>query len=805
MERFPNNRCGLPDSLTVHSTVLDIIVVWHPENSVGASICDALMDHYHSERFSGFAGSAVEVYGHSSPFPGSSGAPAPIIMPRSTDGPAASGGFTDAAPYTAILPVIDEALIRASCDDDSPWKAYLRSLLELRDSFAEDAGPVLVLPLFPSERLDYSNAPLICALMARQGIDIGASGLHSDAPDSVLEHPGDLIRDISQAVLQKLFGLPDGAERLTVFISHARSDIPEGEGTAQPPVGVLETTKKIIKETHLAEFVDARDIQAGDDWDATIRRKAGSGALLMLRTDHYSSREWTQWEVLSAKRAGIPIVCLNALKNGEERGSFLLDHMPVLPYAPAEADGRGPSEENIRRALNRLIDEALKHALWRHQPIPSEVARRRESRRSAQGLPVEAEGAIPSPVSNDDFFDVAPPTPPEPLMLTDILREHKEFFPNDKALWLIHPDPPLLPPEHAVMTDLCALSGYEREQIHLLTPRTYFAAGGSLRAGAPILSNGDFVRNRPLAGRTLGVSMAASPECESLGLRRKHLSLAIAEVAQVLLLAGGRITFAGAVGTHDPDLTLAVVDTINRYVEAAKLEQHRRRGTTTDHAAALHIGPMFILTPPRTVLRSEADISRLKELSRGTCSTGEIFILDEQGKRVALDDAAPWNEPREGTAKAMNAIRRALPEFCDARLVIGGKTRPHSREHSEGYTGSLPGIIEEALHTVRKGQPLYVAGGFGGAGALLAHELGLTEGVPIDSHAHEELRTIDAYRKTITEIKARFNRELTGLDESDLRALASTKRACDMAGLVVKGMIRHFPVQSEEERDGGGR
>ena len=59
----------------------------------------------------------------------------------------------------------------------------------------------------------------------------------------------------------------------------------------------------------------------------------------MVRTDHYSCREWTQREVLEAKKAEMPVVCLSALTEGEQRDSSLLDHVPTVAY-PTSTDNK---------------------------------------------------------------------------------------------------------------------------------------------------------------------------------------------------------------------------------------------------------------------------------------------------------------------------------------------------------------------------------------------------------------------------------------------------------------------------------
>jgi hypothetical protein len=55
---------------------------------------------------------------------------------------------------------------------------------------------------------------------------------------------------------------------------------------------------------------------------------------------------------------------------------------------------------------------------------------------------------------------------------------------------------------------------------------------------------------------------------------------------------------------------------------------------------------------------------------------------------------------------------------CRARILLSGST--------EGYSGRMPGIIEEAMIAIALRQPIYVLGGFGGAAAMLGELLGLS-------------------------------------------------------------------------------
>ena len=64
-------------------------------------------------------------------------------------------------------------------------------------------------------------------------------------------------------------------------------------------------------------------------------------------------------------------------------------------------------------------------------------------------------------------------------------------------------------------------------------------------------------------------------------------------------------------------------------------------------------------------------------------------------------------------------MRGVMAKHTAARVILGGATNPRT-EAGVGYGGRYPGVVEEAWWTLRNGKPLYVAGGFGGAAALVA-------------------------------------------------------------------------------------
>ena len=42
--------------------ILEIFVVWHPEDREGEAVADQFVEHFHGTTFSGLIGGAVEIY-----------------------------------------------------------------------------------------------------------------------------------------------------------------------------------------------------------------------------------------------------------------------------------------------------------------------------------------------------------------------------------------------------------------------------------------------------------------------------------------------------------------------------------------------------------------------------------------------------------------------------------------------------------------------------------------------------------------------------------------------------------------------
>lgn len=395
--------------------ILDVYVVWHPEDEAGAGVFERIHTHFHSDAYSGLAGGAVDVYARNLGWSTAGGPPRPLLLPGS------EAGTPRPAHFSAIVPVLGAGL-RDAVQRDPDWAHYLRLIA------GSVSDTIAVLPVTVPE-VNLTDSVVQSAIGAIQRL-----------PSDALATAGLLERSVAQAVAQKAAG---STAPIRVFISHAKhfstieTDLPGGP--------LYEHVRSVIAGTHLGEFFDAHDLLPGTDWAAELEANAGTSAMLMVRTDRYASREWTQREVLVAKQHDVPIVGLIALTEGEARGSFLMDHLPTVPLHHDAVTA------SVAESLNRLVDEVLKRALW-----------------EAQSTYIHEEG-----------FDWTPVHAPEPTTAVDWLSKHKPDQPDDDHLWIIHPDPPLGRAERAVIDDLCQLAGFDT-RVDILTPRTFAARGGVL-------------------------------------------------------------------------------------------------------------------------------------------------------------------------------------------------------------------------------------------------------------------------------------------------------------------------------------
>jgi hypothetical protein len=390
--------------------ILEIYVIWHPGDAEGQQVFDWIFEHFHGTSFSGLIGGAVEVYLRTSPWKHSDAPrPIPVVEPL-------PAGLQPAR-VTIAVPVVGLHLCRAFADPSSDWKSYCAALAGIPRSTNFGVLPV---------RLESAtNTP------ANPIAEIQALARES------AKDPAVLCRDLSQQIVQITNN--DASFRLRVFVSHTKHPI---SGPKNPVKGVVAAVRLAISDTHLLAYFDQQDVQPSELWAKELAEKASTSAMLAVRTDLYAEREWCQKEFLLAKQHEMPIVTLYAVERCEQRGSFIMDHVPVVGYRDGDAD-------SIHEALDLLVAGALRRAIWM--------------------------------LCLDDLrnlgFDWMPIHAPEPVTIVPWLLSNKTEATRDSHIRIIHPDPPLGLDEDKVIRQILELAGIE-SNVEIFTPRTYASRGG---------------------------------------------------------------------------------------------------------------------------------------------------------------------------------------------------------------------------------------------------------------------------------------------------------------------------------------
>ena len=768
----------LPQPFMSTPPILDIFVVWHPKDEEGALICDTLFNHYHSEPFSGLPENAIEVYSRSStPDPNNNFSVTipPIFTTDGTIGHKNQNHTDNTAEYSVILVFIGEYLIRSSLQTKNEWHNYLNDAVKLQQHSGKGTSHTLVLPILPTNLPDYSNSPVISQLLNRQGVsqgDVGVKNRTLGRRSAASE--GALMRDIGQAIIQNLLGYRSRQEKLQIFVSHSRADIPDSDLNGIYPQGVVAKVKAWADKTKLGHFV--HDLQSGEPWDQKIREQVRSGAVLMIRTEHYSNREWTQWEVLEAKRFSTPIVCLDACIKTQPQGSIIFDNVPRVIYPSNEEHCDATTLNDLQshaiiEALNLLVDISLKQQIWNHQFTSQKnatfdtVLRHLNQKRES--------------CEKKKHFITHLPQSPEPALIPKIINSIPFHCSADKHIWVLHPDPPLLPAEYDMITDLCSLAGLDRENIHLATPHSLFLEL------SPIVGKNTTAKDASEAEVnriTLGISASYAEDLHAFGLRSLHVESAIDKTAKALILAGGKITYAGQPGIYSPNIALNLLNAAQLTLTLTRLHS-RFQHTTGPYTPTIVVN----LTPPYLCPPDHGARDQATPRPESTASYGEVTAFNVSKRDHDLSSTDLLSDTfGEASAQILSKLRRSLPDLCDARLAISGKVFPISETNPDGYQGEMPGIIEESLYTLRAGKPLFVAGGFGGAAAVLSDIINGTV-----THASNPLlvqRVYNNFKNVFDEIIDLYNPKSTGLSEHEVNRLATTQRPHEVTEFLLKGL-----------------
>lgn len=313
-----------------------LYVIWRPSCRGGPDIAESLRRHFGRDLYQAVAeGRGVSVVYRSEPVPGSR-TPPPL-------------DWNDAQ-ETAVVALSDATLV-----DDPDWVAYVRDIARA----AEGRG--LPARFFPVAMDGRGLAGLEMEQQALRWDDwAGSDG------ERVARLTRDLTHEFCRMLRHRLEPPQPGGgaekafggylEKVRVFISHTKHD---GDG---------ETVARRIRDwiheySPLGSFFDVTDIPPGLPFADVLLERIGSGAVLAVHTDSYSSREWCRREVIEAKRRAVPMVVVDCVRHEDPRSMPYLGNVPVVRMEPGQAD-------RIGAVAGRLLDEVFRRWLWQCRVAP---------------------------------------------------------------------------------------------------------------------------------------------------------------------------------------------------------------------------------------------------------------------------------------------------------------------------------------------------------------------------------------------------------------------------------------------------
>jgi hypothetical protein len=179
-------------------------------------------------------------------------------------------------------------------------------------------------------------------------------------------------------------------------------------------------------------------------------------------------------------------------------------------------------------------------------------------------------------------------------------------------------------------------------------------------------------QNRQLEGMAVGISISEAEDLASTGFTPDDVNLVTVELCRRLVVLGAQVVLG-----HQwrPG---GIMEQVTRFAQAYHMESGGS-GQPIVHN---------VMAWPDKASLSDYDRGELKDLVR---------IYEPE-------------EPRERAA-ALTEMRVHVTQIAKARICLSGKM--------ETYSGSMPGLIEEAFLSMNQGQPVYLSAMMGGAAAVL--------------------------------------------------------------------------------------
>ena len=196
----------------------------------------------------------------------------------------------------------------------------------------------------------------------------------------------------------------------------------------------------------------------------------------------------------------------------------------------------------------------------------------------------------------------------------------------------------------------------------------------------------------------VGISISNSDICDLLatGIERKHLKLLAIELVGYFIGNNAKIVYGGDFRQNG----------FTRYLrEEAEIQKNRSH---TDKPVCMNYisWPYYLKSKSYEEEQWKAKCYTVMKLETIKPPKDLEFMIDEErGIYIAK------NSERYVKTRCLTKMRNEMIDNSDIRIIAGGKIT--------GYSGIMPGVLEEVLIAIKAKKPIYLIGGFGGITAKI--------------------------------------------------------------------------------------
>lgn len=199
----------------------------------------------------------------------------------------------------------------------------------------------------------------------------------------------------------------------------------------------------------------------------------------------------------------------------------------------------------------------------------------------------------------------------------------------------------------------------------------------------------------PLKDKKIGISVSDSDEFRQLGFSKTHQKDITIELTRYLLVNGAHLVYGGDVRKEGYTSVFADLSF-----------QYREKESGKEHYTNYFAWPIY-----NSLNNAEAAEFKKNRVEIKKADPPKGIRPDMKNKYV------PWDkiENKLLWAKSLAVMRETMTSASHARIFLGGSLST--------YKGFYPGIIEEGILTLRKKQPFFLVGAFGGATNMMIRAL----------------------------------------------------------------------------------